>query len=55
MYGSGREIRLRHGFFPFTEPSLEMGYMVGFRKGRKWLENVLAQVWFDPNVFISTV
>jgi len=65
MFGADREIRLRGGYFPFTEPSVEVdvscfrcggsGYMKdGSRdqlcKGSGWIE-ILGSGMVDPNVF----
>ena len=50
MYGSDVKYRLRPGFFPFTEPSLEMDIWWGGQKGGKWLE-ILGSGMVDPNVF----
>ena len=53
LFGADREIRLRSGFFPFTEPSIE----VDVSWGDGWMEilgagmvdpNVLAHVGYDP-------
>ncbi len=52
MYGSDVKYRLRPGFFPFTEPSLEMDIWWGSEKDGKWLE-ILGSGMVDPNVFIS--
>jgi phenylalanyl-tRNA synthetase alpha chain len=55
MYGPDVKYRLRPGFFPFTEPSLEMDIWWetkdedGNREG-KWLE-ILGSGMVDPNVF----
>ncbi|MGH2837300.1 MAG: phenylalanine--tRNA ligase subunit alpha [Thermoleophilaceae bacterium] len=64
MFGEEREVRLRSGYFPFTEPSLEVdiscflcgakGYMPdGSRcptcKGTGWIE-ILGSGMVDPNV-----
>ena len=52
MFGSDVKYRLRPGFFPFTEPSLEMDIwwdQGGNSKG-KWLE-ILGAGMVDPNVF----
>lgn len=51
MFGSDVKYRLRPGFFPFTEPSLEMDiwWDQGSGKG-KWLE-ILGAGMVDPNVF----
>ena len=50
MYGSNVKYRLRPGFFPFTEPSLEMDIWWGSEKKGKWLE-ILGAGMVDPNVF----
>lgn len=50
MYGSEVKYRLRPGFFPFTEPSLEMDIWWGSEKEGKWLE-ILGSGMVDPNVF----
>lgn len=50
MYGSDVRYRLRPGFFPFTEPSLEMDIWWGSEKEGKWLE-ILGSGMVDPNVF----
>lgn len=50
MYGSDVKYRLRSGFFPFTEPSLEMDIWWGGQKDGKWLE-ILGSGMVDPNVF----
>src|SRR5690554_850155 len=52
MYGSDVKYRLRPGFFPFTEPSLEMDVWWGSEKDGKWLE-ILGSGMVDPNVFKS--
>jgi phenylalanyl-tRNA synthetase alpha chain len=64
MFGEEREVRLRSGYFPFTEPSVEVdvscftcgakGYMRdGSRcptcRGSGWLE-ILGSGMVDPNV-----
>lgn len=49
MFGSDVKYRLRPGFFPFTEPSLEMDiWWEAHGKGR-WLE-ILGAGMVDPNV-----
>lgn len=53
MYGSDVKYRLRPGFFPFTEPSLEMDIWWGSKKDGKWLE-ILGSGMVDPNVFIAS-
>ncbi|RNC85259.1 MAG: phenylalanine--tRNA ligase subunit alpha [Balneola sp.] len=50
MYGSDVKYRLRPGFFPFTEPSLELDIWWGSEKEGKWLE-ILGSGMVDPNVF----
>jgi phenylalanyl-tRNA synthetase alpha chain len=65
MFGAEREVRLRPGFFPFTEPSVEVdvscfncggsGFMRdGSRdplcKGEGWIE-ILGAGMVDPNVY----
>ncbi len=65
MFGAEREVRLRSGYFPFTEPSVEVdiscfncggsGYMAdGSRdplcKGSGWIE-ILGSGMVDPNVY----
>jgi len=65
MFGAEREIRLRSGYFPFTEPSVEVdvscfrcdgkGYLHdGSRcplcKGSAWIE-ILGSGMVDPNVY----
>ncbi|HEY7631305.1 MAG TPA: phenylalanine--tRNA ligase subunit alpha [Thermoleophilaceae bacterium] len=65
MFGAEREVRLRSGYFPFTEPSVEVdvscfncggsGYLAdGSRdplcKGSGWIE-ILGSGMVDPNVF----
>ncbi len=50
MYGSDVKYRLRPGFFPFTEPSLELDIWWGSEKNGKWLE-ILGSGMVDPNVF----
>jgi phenylalanyl-tRNA synthetase alpha chain len=65
MFGPEREVRLRSGYFPFTEPSVEIdiscfncggsGYMAdGSRdplcKGSGWIE-ILGSGMVDPNVY----
>ena len=46
LFGADREIRLRSGFFPFTEPSIE----VDVSWGDGWME-ILGAGMVDPNVF----
>lgn len=51
MFGSDVKYRLRPGFFPFTEPSLEMDIWWKTADGKgKWLE-ILGSGMVDPNVF----
>lgn len=54
MFGSDVKYRLRPGFFPFTEPSLEMDIWWESRQQSggdgKWLE-ILGSGMVDPNVF----
>ncbi|MFH0915892.1 MAG: phenylalanine--tRNA ligase subunit alpha, partial [bacterium] len=58
MFGSGRSVRLRPHFFPFTEPSVEVDVScmmcdgAGCRLCKKsgWLE-ILGAGMVDPNVF----
>jgi phenylalanyl-tRNA synthetase alpha chain len=65
MFGEEREVRLRSGYFPFTEPSVEVdiscfncggsGYLPdGSRdplcKGSGWIE-ILGSGMVDPNVY----
>jgi len=65
MFGPDRDVRLRSGYFPFTEPSVEMdvscfncggsGYLPdGSRdslcKGSGWIE-ILGSGMVDPNVY----
>ena len=65
MFGPDREVRLRSGYFPFTEPSVEVdvscfncggsGYLPdGSRdplcKGSGWIE-ILGSGMVDPNVY----
>ncbi|MEX0608209.1 MAG: phenylalanine--tRNA ligase subunit alpha [Balneolaceae bacterium] len=52
MFGNDVKYRLRPGFFPFTEPSLEMDIWWGSEKDGKWLE-ILGSGMVDPNVFKS--
>lgn len=52
MFGSDVKYRLRPGFFPFTEPSLEMDIWWETDDGGKWLE-ILGSGMVDPNVFTS--
>lgn len=50
MFGNDVKYRLRPGFFPFTEPSLEMDIWWGSKQSGKWLE-ILGSGMVDPNVF----
>ena len=52
MIGSDVKYRLRPGYFPFTEPSLEMDIWWVTQNGEegKWLE-ILGSGMVDPNVF----
>lgn len=53
MFGSDVKYRLRPGYFPFTEPSLEMDiwwHVPGSEQDGKWLE-ILGSGMVDPNVF----
>ncbi|MDZ7773724.1 MAG: phenylalanine--tRNA ligase subunit alpha [Balneolaceae bacterium] len=50
MFGSDVRYRLRPGFFPFTEPSLEMDIWWETDEGGRWLE-ILGAGMVDPNVF----
>ena len=50
LYGSDVKYRIRPGFFPFTEPSLEMDVWSSARG--EWLE-ILGCGMVDPNVFES--
>ncbi len=50
MFGNDVRYRLRPGFFPFTEPSLEMDIWWGSEQSGKWLE-ILGSGMVDPNVF----
>lgn len=53
MFGSDVKYRIRPGFFPFTEPSLEMDIWWETQKSSgKWLE-ILGSGMVDPNVFKS--
>jgi len=64
MFGPEREVRLRSGYFPFTEPSVEVdvscfaceakghladGSRCGLCKGTAWIE-ILGAGMVDPNV-----
>lgn len=50
MFGSDVRYRLRPGYFPFTEPSLEMDIWWDMPGGGDWLE-ILGAGMVDPNVF----
>ncbi|MDX1638947.1 MAG: phenylalanine--tRNA ligase subunit alpha [Balneolaceae bacterium] len=50
MFGSDVKYRLRPGFFPFTEPSLEMDIWWEANGEGRWLE-ILGSGMVDPNVF----
>lgn len=51
MFGGDVQYRLRPGFFPFTEPSLEMDiWWENQDGGGRWLE-ILGSGMVDPNVF----
>lgn len=50
MFGSDVRYRLRPGYFPFTEPSLEMDIWWESPGGGNWLE-ILGAGMVDPNVF----
>ncbi|MDX1671506.1 MAG: phenylalanine--tRNA ligase subunit alpha [Balneolaceae bacterium] len=52
MFGTDVKYRLRPGFFPFTEPSLEMDIWWETGGEGKWLE-ILGAGMVDPNVFRS--
>lgn len=55
MFGSDVKYRLRPGYFPFTEPSLEMDIWwetPNSENDGKWLE-ILGSGMVDPNVFKS--
>lgn len=49
MFGSDVKYRLRPGFFPFTEPSLEMDIWWEANGSGRWLE-ILGSGMVDPNV-----
>lgn len=49
MFGSDVKYRLRPGFFPFTEPSLEMDIWWETNGSGRWLE-ILGSGMVDPNV-----
>ncbi|MEY4226583.1 MAG: hypothetical protein RL190_1340 [Actinomycetota bacterium] len=48
LFGEDREIRMRSGFFPFTEPSVE----VDVSWGEGWME-ILGAGMVDPNVLVN--
>ena len=48
LFGEDREIRMRSGFFPFTEPSVE----VDVSWGDGWME-ILGAGMVDPNVLVN--
>jgi len=50
MFGSSVKYRIRPGFFPFTEPSLEMDIWWEAHGQGRWLE-ILGSGMVDPNVF----
>jgi phenylalanyl-tRNA synthetase alpha chain len=57
LFGERLEVRLRSGFFPFTEPSVEVDVECPFCtsgcsvcKGTRWIE-ILGSGMVDPNVF----
>lgn len=50
MFGNDVKYRLRPGFFPFTEPSLELDIWWEANGSGKWLE-ILGSGMVDPNVF----
>lgn len=50
MFGNDVKYRLRPGFFPFTEPSLEMDIWWETNGTGRWLE-ILGSGMVDPNVF----
>lgn len=50
MFGKDVKYRIRPGFFPFTEPSLEMDIWWETNGDGKWLE-ILGSGMVDPNVF----
>lgn len=52
MFGGDVRYRLRPGYFPFTEPSLEMDIWWESPGGGDWLE-ILGAGMVDPNVFES--
>lgn len=52
MFGKDVKYRLRPGYFPFTEPSLEMDIWWETNGEGKWLE-ILGSGMVDPNVFKS--
>ncbi|WP_372638693.1 phenylalanine--tRNA ligase subunit alpha [Fodinibius sp.] len=52
MFGSDVKYRLRPGFFPFTEPSLEMDIWWEINGSGRWLE-ILGSGMVDPNVLLA--
>jgi phenylalanyl-tRNA synthetase alpha chain len=57
LFGERLEVRLRSGFFPFTEPSVEVDVECPFCtagctvcKGTRWIE-ILGSGMVDPNVY----
>lgn len=52
MFGTDVKYRIRPGFFPFTEPSLEMDIWWETNGSGRWLE-ILGSGMVDPNVFKS--
>ena len=53
MFGNDVKYRLRPGFFPFTEPSLEMDIWWEANGNGRWLE-ILGSGMVDPNVLIAS-
>tara|TARA_R110002096_G_scaffold432976_3_gene650775 strand:+ start:31044 stop:32051 length:1008 start_codon:yes stop_codon:yes gene_type:complete len=53
MFGNDVKYRLRPGFFPFTEPSLEMDIWWEANGKGRWLE-ILGSGMVDPNVLIAS-
>lgn len=53
MFGTDVKYRLRPGFFPFTEPSLEMDIWWEANGKGRWLE-ILGSGMVDPNVLIAS-
>ncbi|PIR03038.1 MAG: hypothetical protein COV60_02470 [Candidatus Magasanikbacteria bacterium CG11_big_fil_rev_8_21_14_0_20_43_7] len=58
MYKKDMEVRLRPGFFPFTEPSFELDIRTDIGRGEEWIEmlgcglihpNVIQEAGYDPN------